>query len=102
MKNVFQFWDFLADWDENRFTKLSKHDFIKSKDLKQAKKALKAFVSAVYTNLGYDYHNFMIVLDEVKKDLDKQGLNLHEYGLSKLAGNFNKNEKVISDISARI
>ena len=93
----FQFWDFLADWDENRFTKLSKHDFIKSKDLKQAKKALKAFVSAVYTNLGYDYHNFMIVLDEVKKDLDKQGLNLHEYGLSKLAGNFNKNEKVISD-----
>ena len=54
-------------------------------------------MSAVYTNLGYDYHNFMIVLDEVKKDLDKQGLNLHEYGLSKLAGNFNKNEKVISD-----
>ena len=98
----FQFWDFLADWDENRFTKLSKHDFIKSKDLKQAKKALKAFVSAVYTNLGYDYHNFMIVLDEVKKDLDKQGLNLHEYGLSKLAGNFNKNEKIISECGVYI
>lgn len=97
-----KFWDFLADWDENRFTKLSKHDFIKSKDLKQAKKALKAFVSAVYTNLGYDYHNFMIVLDEVKKDLDKQGLNLHEYGLSKLAGNFNKNEKVISECGVYI
>ena len=98
----FQFWDFLADWDENRFIKLSKHDFIKSKDLKQAKKALKAFVSAVYTNLGYDYHNFMIVLDEVKKDLDKQGLNLHEYGLSKLAGNFNKNEKIISECGVYI
>jgi hypothetical protein len=93
----FQFWDFLVDWDENRFTKLSKHDFIKSKDLKQAKKALKAFVSAVYTNLGYDFNNFLVVLDEVKKDLDKQGLNLHEYGLSKLAGNFNKNEKTIKD-----
>ncbi|EMG31067.1 hypothetical protein [Campylobacter showae] len=92
-----KFWDFLADWDENRFTKLSKHDFIKSKDLKQAKKALKAFVSAVYTNLGYDFNNFLVVLDEVKKDLDKQGLNLHEYGLSKLAGNFNKNEKTIKD-----
>lgn len=97
-----KFWDFLADWDEARFTKLSKHDFIKSKDLKQAKKALKAFVSAVYTNLGYDYHNFLIVLDEVKKDLDKQGLNLHEYGLSKLAGNFNKNEKVINDCGVYI
>lgn len=92
-----RFWDFLADWDDARFAKLSKHDFIKSKDLKQAKKALKAFVSAVYTNLGYDYHNFLIVFDEVKKDLESEGLNLHEYGLSKLAGNFNKNEKIIND-----
>ena len=92
-----KFWDFLADWDDTRFVKLSKHDFIKSRDLKQAKKALKAFVSAVYTNLGYDYNNFFVVLDEVKKDLDKQGLSLHEYGLSKLAGSFNKNEKTIND-----
>lgn len=98
----FQFWDFLADWDDTRFAKLSKHDFIKSKDLKQAKKALKAFVSAVYTNLGYDYHNFLIVLDEVKKDLEREGLNLHEYGLSKLAGNFNKNEKIINDCGVYI
>lgn len=98
----FKFWDFLADWDETRFTKLSKHDFIKSKDLKQAKKALKAFVSAVYTNLGYDYNNFLIVLDEVKKDLEREGLNLHEYGLSKLAGNFNKNEKIISECGVYI
>lgn len=93
----FKLWDFLADWDEAKFIKLSKHDFIKSKDLKQAKKALKAFVSAVYTNLGYDYNNFLIVLDEVKKDLANQGLNLHEYGLSRLAGSFSKNEKIIND-----
>ena len=98
----FKFWDFLADWDEAKFAKLSKHDFIKSKDLRQAKKALKAFVSAVYTNLGYDYHNFLIVLDEVKKDLEREGLNLHEYGLSKLAGNFNKNEKIISECGVYI
>jgi len=97
-----RFWDFLADWDDTRFAKLSKHDFIKSKDLKQAKKALKAFVSAVYTNLGYDYHNFLIVFDEVKKDLESEGLNLHEYGLSKLAGNFNKNEKIINDCGVYI
>lgn len=93
----FNLWNFLADWDEAKFAKLSKHDFIKSKDLKQAKKALKAFVSAVYTNLGYDFNNFLVVLDEVKKDLQSEGLNLHEYGLSKLAGNFNKNEKNIND-----
>nr|WP_315059001.1 hypothetical protein [uncultured Campylobacter sp.] len=98
----FKFWDFLADWDETRFTKLLKHDFIKSKDLKQAKKALKAFVSVVYTNLGYDYNNFLIVLDEVKKDLEREGLNLHEYGLSKLAGNFSKNEKIINDCGVYI
>ena len=93
----FKFWDFLADWDEAKFAKLSKHDFIKSKNLKQAKKALKAFVSAVYTNLGYDYNNFLLVLDEVKKDLAYEGLDLHAYGLSKLAGNFSKNEKTIDD-----
>jgi len=28
----FKFWDFLADWDDTRFVKLSKHDFIKSKE----------------------------------------------------------------------
>lgn len=92
-----KFWDLLADWDDARFAKLSKHDFIKSKDLRQAKKALKGFVSAVYTNLGCDYRNFLIVLDAVKKDLEWEGLNLHEYGLSKLAGNFSKNEKTIND-----
>ena len=54
-------------------------------------------MSAVYTNLGYDFNNFLVVLDEVKKDLQREGLNLHEYGLSKLAGNFNKNEKNIKD-----
>ena len=39
----------------------------------------------------------MIVLDEVKKDLAYEGLDLHAYGLSKLAGNFSKNEKTIDD-----
>lgn len=95
--NRFKFWDYLANWDNLKFKHLSKHDFIKSRDLKKAKKALKAFISAVYTNLGYEHNNFLIVLEEVKKDLEKQGLNLHEYGLSKIAGSFNDNEKVIND-----
>ena len=44
----------------------------------------------------------MILLYEVKKDLEREGLNLHEYGLSKLAGNFNKNEKIISECGVYI
>lgn len=100
--NRFRFWDFISSWDSANFNHLCKHDFLISKDIKKAKKALKAFISAVYTNLGYEHNNFLIVLDEVKKDLKKQGLNLHEYGLSKLAGNFNKNEKVINENSLDI
>ena len=100
--NRFKFWDYLSSWDNAKFKQLSKHDFIKSRDLKKAKKALKAFVSAVYTNLGYEHNNFLIVLDEVKKDLERQGLNLHEYGLSKIAGSFNDNEKIIDDSGLNI
>ena len=29
--------------------------------------------------------------------MERQGLNLHEYGLSKIAGSFNDNEKIIDD-----
>ena len=95
--NRFKFWDFLANWNEENFNKLNKHDFLKCKNISQAKKALKSFVSAVYTSLTHEPNAFLIVLEEVKKDLEAQGLGLHEYGLSKLAGSFVKNEKIIDE-----
>ena len=95
----FRFWDeFLSQWGEDRLTPFSKRDLIKSKDLRQAKKALKGFISAVYTNLGIDENNFLIVLEAVKNDLACEGIDLHEYGLSKLCGNFMQNEKAINEL----
>ena len=96
-KSRFDLWARLEKWHGQDFNELSKHDIIKSQDLSQAKKALKAFISAVYVNLGANPHNFITVLDEVKKDLEFDGISLHEYGLSKLAGSFSKNEKIIND-----
>ena len=35
------------------------------------------------------------MLDAVKQDLARECMNIHDYGMSKLAGSFNKNEKII-------
>lgn len=93
----FDLWARLESWQGQELKKLSKHDLIKYKDLNQAKKALKAFVSAVYINLGANPMYFYQVLEAVKQDLGYENISIHEYGLSKLAGSFNKNEKVIKD-----
>lgn len=95
--NRLKFWDMLLPWGDDKFKALTMHDLIQSKDIKKAKKALKAFVSAVYTNLGVSGENFLYVFTETLKDLENDGLTLHEYGLSKLAGNFLKNEKTIKN-----
>ena len=87
----------LLPWGDDKFKALTMHDLIQSKDIKKAKMALKAFVSAVYTNLGVSGENFLYVFTETLKDLENDGLTLHEYGLSKLAGNFLKNEKTIKN-----
>lgn len=95
--NRLKFWDFISTWGDDKFKALTMHDLVQSRDVKKAKMALKAFVSAVYTNLGVSGENFLYVFTETLKDLEKDGLSLHEYGLSKLAGNFLKNEKIIKN-----
>ena len=95
--NRLKFWDFISTWGDDKVKALTMHDLIQSRNIKKAKMALKAFVSAVYTNLGVSGENFLYVFTETLKDLEKDGLSLHEYGLSKLAGNFLKNEKTIKN-----
>ncbi|WP_211436853.1 hypothetical protein [Campylobacter sp. RM9328] len=101
-ENRLKFWDMIKIWGDDKNNALSMHDLLKTRDIKKAKKALKAFVSAVYSNLGFESNNFFIVFEEVKKDLEREGLDLHEYGLSKLAGNFLRNEKTIKNQSLDI
>ena len=94
-ENRLHHWDKLKIWGDDKQNALKKHDLLQSRDFKQAKKALKAFIGAVYKNLGCAENNFLLVLDAVKQDLARECMNIHDYGMSKLAGSFNKNEKII-------
>ena len=94
-ENRLHLWDKLKIWGDDKQNALKKHDLLQSRDFKQAKKAFKAFIGAVYKNLGCAENNFLLVLDAVKQDLARECMNIHDYGMSKLAGSFNKNEKII-------
>lgn len=91
----FKFWDnFVVPFNYDDYSRLNKIDVLKNKDFEQAKKALKGFVSSVYLNLGYSKDDFFSVLDEVNKDLQKDNLTLHEYGMLKVCSSFLDNEKI--------
>lgn len=94
-----KFWDMINVWDDENNKALLLHKNLITPDLSKPKKALKAFISSVYSNMGYEHNNFLIVLDEVIKDLQNEGLTLHEYGLNKLASNFNNNQEAIKQQS---
>ncbi|AQW85535.1 hypothetical protein BB381_00280 [Campylobacter pinnipediorum subsp. caledonicus] len=93
--NRLNFWDMINKFDEENNEALYLHKFINTRDIKKVKIAFKSFISSVYSNLGSFDDNFTYVINEVKKDLAMQKISLHEYGLSKMCGSFNKNEQII-------
>lgn len=95
-KARFHFWDFLGSFNcDDDF--LYKHNLEFIPNMEKCKLALKSFVTQVYTNLGYQ-NAFIDVLMEVEKDLDKIGLNLHQYGLLKVLDRFSDNEKLYNKL----
>lgn len=92
--NRLQFWDYLKVWkNENIDLDLYKNNIEFVPNMEKCKRALKGFISQVYTNLGYQ-GAFRDVLLAVEKDLAKDGLNLHTYGLQKVADKFFDNEEL--------
>lgn len=91
-KDRFNFWDYLSTWKNEELKSIPKKELPYIVDMSKPKKALKAFINSVYVNLGYK-GAFTDVLREVLKDLQKEDLTLHEYGLLKLASKFADNEK---------
>lgn len=100
-KDRFQFWDMLKTWKyEKNNEPLYKQGIEFVPNIEKCKKALKGFISQVYTNMGY-IGAFKDVLIAVEKDLVKEGLTLHKYGLLKVADKFSSNENLFkkSEIS---
>lgn len=94
-KTRFDLWGFINQWDGVFCEKLEKLPYIKQANIQQCKKALKAFVSAVYTHVGANPYNLSYVVNEVVREMSDEGLSLHNYGVSKLASSFVENQKSI-------
>lgn len=92
----FDLWAFINRFEDDILTNLQKSELISKIDMLKAKNALKAFISATYSNVGYDLNAFIEVFNETKKDLEKEGLTLHEYGLIKVCGKFVDTERKLN------
>ncbi|GEM_PF-6571052 len=85
------FWDSLAVWDNRYVDMPKKYKDTFNPNIKLAKKYLKAFISATYKSLGTNPYNLSYIIDEVQRELfEFDGINLHQYALSKVADSFTK------------
>ncbi|OCR98999.1 hypothetical protein A9K75_08955 [Campylobacter fetus subsp. testudinum] len=84
----FDLWAFMSNFNSENVNNLQRQELISKIDIIKAKNALKAFVSAVYTNIGIDLDAFITVFNETENDLNSCGITLHEYGLIKVCGKF--------------
>lgn len=89
----FHFWDKLCKWDDEKLKDIRSKNLPFIPNIEKPKKALKAFLTSVYVNLGYD-GAFYDVLKSVTSDLAKDDLTPHDYGMMKLASHFVDNEKL--------
>lgn len=95
--NRFHLWDKIQAFNEQKINTLQRFELISHVDITKAKNALKAFVSAVYSNVGYDIDAFYKVFKETQQDLKKADLDLHDYGLIKLCGKFADTDEKIKN-----
>ncbi|WP_332444354.1 hypothetical protein [Wolinella succinogenes] len=94
----FHFWQILQCWDDSFDPEqLQPLRAVKEAKAKTAERLLKGFFASAYKALGcnpYELSRLVISLNQRLKDFE--GVNLHEYALSKVAGDFVKNERLIS------
>lgn len=95
--NRFDLWAFINRFEDDTLTNLQKSELISKIDMIKAKNALKSFISATYSNVGYDLNAFINVFNETKRDLEEEGLTLHEYGLIKVCGRFVDTERKLNN-----
>lgn len=89
----FDLWAFINRFDDDTLSNLQRSELISKIDMTKAKSALRYFISAVYSNVGFDLESFIKVFKECEEDLKVQGLSLHEYGLIKVCGKFVDTER---------
>jgi len=91
----FNLWKFIFKWDNEKFKPIEKFRYVKNFSLDYLKKQFKGFITAYYKVFGGDLTHLKDVITAVEEDLKKQGIDLHIYGLSKLASSFVENYESI-------
>ncbi len=94
-ENRFNLWKLIRFWDNEKFKPIEKFRRVRTYSLEYVKKQFKGFITAYYKVFGSDLSHLKEVIDEVEKDLLKEGIDLHIYGLSKLASSFVENYESI-------
>jgi len=87
----FQFWDILRTWENEVYEPIEKFKKVKTYSIENVKKLFKGFFGSLFKYSGGDLTKFKEVINEVESDLEKEGVDLYMYGLSKLATSFIEN-----------
>ena len=92
----FNLWKLIRLWDNKQFNPIEKFRYVKDFSKELVKKQFKAFITSYYKVYGSDLSFLPEIIKEVEEDLiRKDGITLHQYGLSKLATSFVENYEAI-------
>jgi len=94
-KKRFQFWDILKTWENREYIPIETFKKVKIYSKENVKRLFKGFFSALFKYSGGDLTKFKEVIEEVERDLEKEGIDLITYGLFKLATSWIENYEVI-------
>jgi len=94
-ENRFSLWRLIRFWDNEKFKPIEKFRKVKVYSIDYLKKQFKAFISAYYKVFGGDFSYFKELFLYVENELKRDGIDLHVYGLSKLASSFVENYEAI-------
>ena len=94
--NRFNLWNEIRYWDNKEFQPVDIFRRVKYFSLDYLKKQFKGFISAYYKVFGGDLSKFKEVIEYTQNELYKnEGIDLHTYGLAKLASSFVENYETI-------
>lgn len=91
----FQFWDILRNWDNQKFTPIEIYKKVKIHNIETVKRLFKGFFGSLFKYSGGDLTEFKAIIEEVEKDLKREGADLISYGLLKMATSFVENYEAI-------
>ena len=91
-KGADSFWNSITTWNniDLRDSSVVRFKHFSTPNLEYAKRSIKSFVGQVYKVCGGDSRYLLDTFIELDRDLEKEGLNIHTYGLNRVFQDFSK------------